>query len=115
MAFSEFESKKYEMVARRFIERLRPQAQHRNKIDLSSRVSGQSVEIFEIHPSPNEPGSKIERAVAKATYVKAKGVWKMFWQRADLRWHLYAPSPVADSLEEGLQIIGNDEHGCFFG
>ena len=115
MAFSEFESKKYEMVARRFVERLRPQAQRRNKIDLSSRVSGQSVEIFEIHPSPNEPGSKIEAGVAKATYVKANGVWKIYWQRADLRWHRYEPVPEVDSLEEVLQIVGTDEYACFFG
>ena len=115
MAFSEFESKKYEMVARRFVKRLRPPAHLRNKIDLSSRLSGQSVEIFEIRPSPNEPAGKIEGAVAKATYVKATGVWKMYWWRADLRWHRYDPSPEVDSLEEGLQIVGRDEYGCFFG
>ena len=93
MAFSEFESKKYEMVARQFVERRRPPAHLRDKVDLSCRVSGQSVEIFEIRQLPNEPESKIEEAVAKATYVKAKGVWKMYWQRADLRWHSYDPSP----------------------
>ena len=115
MAFSEFESKKYEMVARRFLEPRRPPAHLRNKIDLSCRVSGQSVEIFEIHPSPNEPQSKIETAVAKATYVKASGVWKIYWQRADLRWHRYEPSPEADSLEEVLQIVDSDKYACFFG
>ena len=61
------------------------------------------------------PQEKIEEAVAKATYVKATGVWKMYWWRADLRWHRYDPSPEVDSLEEGLQIVGRDEYGCFFG
>ena len=115
MAFSEFESKKYEMVARQFVERRRPPAHLRDKVDLSCRVSGQSVEIFEIRALPNEPERKIEEAVAKATYVKAKGVWKIYWQRADLRWHSYDPSPEVDSLEEVLQIIGIDKYACFFG
>ena len=115
MAFSEFETKKYEMVARRFVERLRPPAHRRNQLDLSCRVIGQSVEIFEIRPLPNEPGSKLEEAVAKATYVKSTGKWKMYWQRADLRWHRYDPSPEVDSLEEVLQIVGSDKYACFFG
>ena len=112
MAFSEFESKKYEMMVRRFVERRRPPAHLRSQIDLSCRVSGQSVELFEIHPSPDEPQSKIENAVAKATYVKASGVWKIYWQRADLRWHRYDPSPEAVSLEEVLQIVDSDENAC---
>ena len=115
MAFSEFESKRYEMVARRFVERHRPPAHLRDKLDLSCRVSGQSVEIFEIRTLPNEPERKIEEAVAKATYVKAKDVWKIYWQRADLRWHRYDPSPEVDSLEEVLQIIDVDKYACFFG
>ena len=115
MAFSEFESRKYEMVARRFVEGRRPPLHLRDKVDLDCRVNRQSVEIFEIRPLWNEPERKIEEAIAKATYVKARGVWKMFWQRADLRWHRYDPTPEVDSLEEVLTIVGDDEYGCFFG
>ena len=115
MAFSEFESKKYEMVARQFVERRRPPAHLRGKIDLSCRVRGQSVEIFHIRPLGNHPEGQVEEAVAKARYVKAHGIWKLYWLRADLRWHRYDPSPEANSLEEVLQIVGDDEYGCFFG
>ena len=115
MAFSEFESKKYEMVTRKFIDALRPPAHRRNQIDLSCRVSGQSVEIFELVRSSNEEDRMIEEAVAKATYVKAARVWKLYWQRADLRWHRYDPFPEVESLEQALQVVCTDEYACFFG
>ena len=56
-----------------------------------------------------------ERAVAKATYVKADAVWRVFWQRRDLKWHRYDPAPGVDSLEAFLQLVDQDEHGCFCG
>ena len=115
MAFNKFESKMYEMVARQFVESRRPPPHLRDKVDLNYRIAGQSVEIFEIRPLWNDPERKIDEAVAKATYVKSKGVWKIYWQRADLRWHRYDTSLEVESLQEVLEIIGNDEYGCFFG
>lgn len=32
----------------------------------------------------------MESPVAKATYVKTQNIWKVYWMRADLRWHAYA-------------------------
>ncbi len=115
MAFSEFELKRYERAARQFVESRRPPPHLRNKVDLACRISGQSLEIFEIRPIWDDPEKKIEEAVAKATYVKTRDVWRIYWQRADLRWHRYDPSPEVGSLEEVLKIVGNDEYGCFFG
>ena len=115
MAFSEFESKRCEMLARRFVEHHRPPAHLRGKVDLGCRVNDQSVEIFEIRPSESKPASKVEEAAAKATFVRRRGVWKLYWQRADLRWHRYDPSPEVETLEEVLRIVGADDHACFFG
>ena len=53
--------------------------------------------------------------MAKATYVKADAVWRVFWQRRDLKWHRYHPAPEVDSLEAFLQLVNEDEHGCFWG
>jgi hypothetical protein len=61
------------------------------------------------------PSKKIEEAVAKSTYVKTQGVWKVYWQRADLKWHRYDPMPEVDSLEEFLALVDRDEYACFFG
>ena len=115
MTFSEFESKKYEMQVRRFLETRRPPAHLRDKVDLACRVNGQSVEIFEIRPGFDRSDSKVEEGVAKATFVKSRGFWKLYWQRRDLRWHRYDPFPDARTLEEVLRVVGDDDYGCFFG
>ena len=72
MALSEFEEKKCEKLVREYIEKHRPPSYMRNEVDLSFRVKGQSVEIFEIRSLWNDKNKKIEEAVAKARYVKKK-------------------------------------------
>ena len=52
----------------------RPPPQVRQKLDLGFRVTGQSVEIFEIRPAWRGPADvKHESAVAKATFVRTRG------------------------------------------
>ena len=53
--------------------------------------------------------------MAKATYVKKQNVWKVYWQRADLKWHRYDPDPEVPSLQAFLDLVDRDEHACFFG
>jgi hypothetical protein len=115
VALSEFERKRFERVVAAFVEERRPPAHLRAKVDLAFRVTGQSVEIFEVRPKLDRPDRIIENAVAKATYVKATARWKVFWQRADLKWHRYEPTPEVGSLEEFLQVVRKDEYSCFFG
>jgi hypothetical protein len=115
MALSEFEQKKCEKEVRAFVEKRRPPPHIRDELDLGFRVNGQSAEIFEIRPLWRHPGEKIEEAVAKATYVKTQKVWKVYWQRADLKWHRYEPDPEVSSLQEFLALVDRDEYACFFG
>jgi hypothetical protein len=115
MALSEFEQKRYERTMSDFIEKHRPPPHIRAQLDLGYRVSGQSVEIFEIRPRWDNPGEKIEGSVAKATFTKNQGIWKIYWQRADLKWHRYEPFPEAVSLEEFLMVVEKDAYACFFG
>lgn len=115
MSFSEFEKKKYEKVLGEFIKKHRPPAHIRNEVDLSFRLKGQSVEIFEIRPMWRNPQEKVEEPVAKATYVKTQKIWKIYWQRADLKWHRYEPDPEVNSLEEFLRVVEADEYACFLG
>jgi hypothetical protein len=115
MTFTEFETKKLEKIVEPFIERRRPSLHIRNELDLAFRVQEQSVEIFEIHPAWREPDKKIEHPVARATFVKRQGIWKVFWQRADLKWHRYEPNPGVATLDEFLALVEKDQHGCFFG
>ena len=115
MAFSEFEARRYERLVAAFVERRRPPAHIRSQVDLGYRIKGQSVEIFEIRPFWRDPDEMIEEAVAKATYVKKQNIWKVYWQRADLKWHRYDPDPEVDSLEDFLALVERDEYACFFG
>jgi hypothetical protein len=115
MAISEFEIKRIEKYVGAFIEKERPPAHIRPKLDLGFRISNQSFEIFEIRPRFDNPNEKQEISVAKATYVKTKKIWKLYWMRADLKWHSYKPFPQARSVEEILETIKNDEHHCFWG
>ena len=115
MTLSELERKRFERTVGAFVERRRPPAHIRPKLDLGYRVAGQSVEIFEIRPRWNKPTEKVEGAVAKATFVKRHRTWKVFWQRADLKWHRYDPAPEVPSLERFLELVEKDEYSCFFG
>jgi Protein of unknown function (DUF3024) len=115
MALSEFERKRFERIVGAFIEKRRPPPHVRPKLDLGFRVAGQSVELFEVRPRFDTPSEKFEHAVAKATYVKAQDVWRVFWQRADLKWHRYDPAPEVPSLEDFLHLVQEDKCACFFG
>ena len=112
---TEFETKKAEKALLAFLAKRRPPPHIRPKLDIGFRFSGQSLEIFEIRPRWDKSDEKVEQPVAKATYVKTKGVWNVFWQRADLKWHRYDPALQVGSLEKFLALLDEDKHACFFG
>lgn len=116
MALSEFETRRLEKVVGAFVEHRRPAPHIRPQLDLAFRVSGQSVEIFEVRPTwRGAPGETMEHSVAKATYVRSREIWKVFWKRADLKWHAYPPAPQVGTIERFLALVDEDRHGCFFG
>ena len=91
MAISEFEIKRIEKIVGKFVEKRRPRPEIRDQLDTFFRVYDQSFEIFQIRPRYDNREIKIERPVAKATYVKSTRKWKLFWKRADDKWHGYEP------------------------
>jgi hypothetical protein len=115
MTFSEFEKKRVEKTADAYVQKRRPPPHIRPKLDVGFRVTGQSLEIFELRPAWREPGVILEQPVAKATYVKSRKLWKVFWMRQDLKWHGYSPTPTVGSLEEFLDLVEADAHACFWG
>lgn len=114
MALSEIEKKRAEKIMEAYIEKRRPPAQMRSTLDLGFRVQDQSVEIFEIRPVWRNPSEIMEHPVAKATYVKTQNCWKVYWQRADLKWHAYEVAEVS-RLEDFIALVEEDRHGCFWG
>ena len=101
MAFPEIEMARVRKAMHTFMGMRRPSPHIRPKLDTGFRVSGQSVEIFEIRARwRGPPDEKHESPVAKATYVRARGIWRVFWQRRDLRWHIYELTPEVKSVAE---------------
>ena len=116
MAFSEFEKARIGKLVGAFVEKRRPPAHLRSRVDLTFRIIDRSIEIFEIRePFQEKPGGKIEVAIAKSTFVKGSKVWKLYWRKQDQKWHAYEPNPFAETLEQIISIVDRDEYCCFFG
>jgi hypothetical protein len=70
----------------------------------------------EIRPAwRGPPHQRHESAVAKATFVRSRNVWRVFWQRRDLKWHGYEPAGEVNSFDDFLSVVAEDRHACFFG
>ena len=115
MALNDIERKRIEKAVGAFVESLRPPAHIRPELDFSFRVSGQSVELVETRPQWNKPEIRRENPFAKATFVRTQKKWKVYWKRADLKWHGYEPTPEVTTIEEFLAVVKKDEYSCFFG
>ena len=116
LAFSEFEIARVRKQAEAYVEKRRPPPHVRPQLDLGYQVAGQSVELFEIRPVwKGPPGEKMQIPYAKATYVKSREVWRVYWRRADLKWHRYEPNAEVKTLEDFLAVVERDEYACFYG
>ena len=115
MALNDIERKRIEKTVGVFVAKLRPAPHIRPQLDFGFRVSGQSVELFEIRPQWDQPEVKRESSFAKATFIRSQGKWKVFWMRADSTWHSYLPLPQVKGIEDFLAAVKKDDHACFFG
>jgi len=115
MALSETERLERERAMGVLLEKHRPPAHLRSKVDIAVRIDDRNVEVVEIRPRWDRPKEMTERPVAKATYVRSQNLWKVFWIRRDLKWHRYEPTPEVQSLEEFAKLVRDDKHACFFG
>jgi hypothetical protein len=68
-----------------------------------------------LRPSYMEADKILEYEIAKTTYIKSKDHWKIFWMRADLKWHSYEPHPIVKDIKEFVAVVSKDEYGCFWG
>lgn len=98
-----------------FLSRNRPEKEIREQLDLGYRLDGQSIFIFEIRPRWLKPSEKMESPVAKATFVKSKNYWKVFWHRSNLKWYPYPPQPTVGTVSQFCKLVEEDKHHCFFG
>jgi hypothetical protein len=98
-----------------FIDQIRPPENIRHQLDIGYKTDNQSIIIYELRPSWKNKAEKKEYNIAKATFVKTEDSWKVFWQRADLKWHSYTPNPMVKTIHEFIKLVQEDKHHCFWG
>lgn len=116
MALSEFEAARAKRALDAFLEKRRPPPHIRPQLDIGYRIKGQSIEIYEVRPAwRGKPGAKMEHSVAKATFVRTREVWRIFWLRQDLKWHSYEPAAEVGTVDAFCRVVDEDKYCCFFG
>lgn len=98
-----------------YISKVRPRIEIRHQIDINYEIEGQSIILNEIRPFWNDPSQITINGYAKATYVKSKNLWKIFWKRANNNWDSYQPNPTVIELKQFLKQVDEDKFGCFKG
>jgi len=114
MALDALETTEVIEVMENFINEKRPPKELRKKLDLSYRIEKQSIYIYEIRPMWDNPSQVHNYEMAKATYVKNKDIWKVFWLRGNLKWSPYNP-PTVKTLKEFVDLVIEDKYCCFWG
>jgi hypothetical protein len=114
LAFSELELQRIEGVLARFCRRRSP-AHARDQVRTEYRVKGHEVLIVEVRVVWDDPTRWTELGVAKLKSNRETGVWKLYWQRASLKWQAYEPLAESRDLAVLVAEVDRDPHGCFFG
>lgn len=116
MPFSDSEIAEHvELIERIFWTQRRPPLHLRDKIREGQRIQKNEVELFFVRPAWHEASEQTEEPIAKARYVRSRKIWKVYWMRADLKWHSYPPQPEVETLDAFLRLVDEDADGCFFG
>ena len=102
-------------VMENFLDFRRPPEHIRHQVDLAYRVEELSVFIFELRPRWDKPEDIREARIAKATWVKERQHWKIFWPRANKEWEPYKTVPFVGDLREFTRLVDEDKDSCFWG
>lgn len=87
----------------------------RNKVRVGFRIKGNEVVLFEERPGFQRPNEWREMTVAKFKYIGTQGLWRLYCQHRDLRWHEYQRLPAARSIDRLLAEVDADPTGIFWG
>ncbi len=98
-----------------FLQKRRPRPEIRDQLDFKIEIKNRDVLLLEVRPRFDDPSKYLEHGVAKMKWVGTKNVWRLFWMRADMKWHSYGPKPEDQSIEALFEDVRRDQYGCFFG
>ncbi|NKI25511.1 DUF3024 domain-containing protein [Arenibacter sp. 6A1] len=105
-----------ESSIKNFIESLRPEDPDiRKKLDFGYSYDGKTAILYEIRPFWDNPEEILNIEFAKIRFYKSRKEWNLYWMRASGKWQLYGPFPKSTYIEKIINVIKEDEYGCFFG
>ena len=114
MAFSELELKQIEQTVGEFCRKQSP-AHLKDKLRLEYSVKGHEIVIVERRPGWDNPAEWMESPVAKLKFIRSANKWRLYWQRADIKWHEYPGLSSSERINDLVQAIDADPLACFFG
>lgn len=114
MALSEIQQAQVRKRLTAFCEARVPPAV-RGQVRMGFRIDGSEVILFEERPGFQPPHEWREMVVAKFKFVGTQGLWRLFCQHRDLRWHAYRALPAARRFEALLDEVAADPTGIFWG
>lgn len=111
MAFNDLEFHTVNKEVKQFVDSIRPPIHIRNEVDIVYTIIDQTIDIGEKrHLWNGKSGEVYISPSARIKYVRSTNLWKLYWMRRDLKWHLYF---TGGTLTELLEVVRNDAH-CFF-
>jgi hypothetical protein len=114
MALSEFELFRIKKEVGGFCSRRVPEHLH-NQVRLEHDIEKHTVIIYEARPNFKKPDIITRIPIAKLTYVAARKIWKLYWQKANGKWCKYEPKESDRELKVLIEEINQDPYACFFG
>ena len=114
-SFGEIIQAQIDQAGEEFLKKNRPKKEIREMLDLAYRTERLNLFIVEIRPVWKNPSETMETPVAKAAFVKSKGIWKVYWMRGNLKWYTYPQKPQVKTVKEFFNLVEKDELHCFFG
>lgn len=79
------------------------------------RFEGPAVVYFESRPDWRGGPGWMDHDIAKFRFTKRTGLWSLYCQFSDLKWHGYEPLPHAASLAVLIAEVERDPTCIFFG
>jgi len=114
MAFNEVDLKRIEQTVGVFCAKRSP-VHLKDKLRLTYTVKGHEVVIVERRPRWDNQTEWTEMPVAKLKFIRSANKWRLYWMRADMKWHEYPGLSSSNSLNDLVQEIDADPLACFFG
>ena len=114
MAFNELELAQIEDVVGGYCKSISPE-HISDQLTITYDIDGHAVTIWENRRCWDDESKWMHLEVARFRYFQSRNEWTLYWMRKDLKWHIYEPAEGIHSLAGLVDVVREDQHGCFRG